>query len=48
MTALVEEAVDACCACPAMDACLAYALAADERRGIWGGTLPDERRGLDP
>jgi hypothetical protein len=39
-------AVDACCGCRAMDACLAYALAADEREGIWGGTLPDERRAM--
>jgi hypothetical protein len=27
-----------------MDACLAYALAADEAEGIWGGALPSERR----
>lgn len=39
-----QMAVDACCACPAMNACLAYALAADEREGVWGGMLPDERR----
>ena len=30
--------------CPLTGACLAYAVAADEREGIWGGTLPDERR----
>lgn len=42
-----QMAVDACCACPAMDACLAYAVAAGEQGGIWGGTLPDERRSLN-
>ena len=40
------RAVAACHGCAAQDACLAYALAADERFGIWGGTLPDERRAL--
>ena len=39
-------AVDACSVCAARDACLAYALAADEAEGIWGGSLPAERRGL--
>jgi hypothetical protein len=42
--AAAQGAVEACCGCPAMDACLAYALAADEREGIWGAMLPDERR----
>ena len=28
------------------EACLSYAVAADERYGIWGGTLPEERRGI--
>jgi len=37
-------AIDACTACAARDACLAYAVAADEAEGIWGGALPDERR----
>lgn len=37
-------AVAACRQCPASGACLDYALAADERFGIWGGTTPDERR----
>ena len=37
-------AVAACRRCPAAAPCLAYALAADERYGIWGGTLPGERR----
>lgn len=39
-----NAAVMACEGCPARDACLAYALAADEREGVWGGLLPDERR----
>jgi hypothetical protein len=38
-----SAAVLACEGCPARDACLAYALAADEREGIWGGTMPAER-----
>ena len=41
-----RAAVDACRDCRAQAACLDYALAADERFGIWGGTLPDERKAL--
>jgi WhiB family redox-sensing transcriptional regulator len=41
-------AVAACRRCGAQRACLAYALAADERFGIWGGTLPEERLALRP
>jgi Transcription factor WhiB len=37
-------AVAGCRRCPVEVACLSYALAADERFGVWGGTLPDERR----
>jgi hypothetical protein len=37
-------AADACRRCPAHGACLDYALAADERDGVWGGTMPAERR----
>jgi WhiB family redox-sensing transcriptional regulator len=37
-------AVAACHRCPAESACLAYALAADERFGVWGGTLPEDRK----
>jgi len=36
----------ACRLCGARQACLTYALAADERFGIWGGTLPEERQAL--
>ena len=39
-------AVHACRLCGARQACLTYALAADERFGIWGGTLPEERQAL--
>jgi hypothetical protein len=39
-------AVAACRACPAAGPCLAYALGADHRYGIWGATLPDERRAM--
>lgn len=39
-----RAAVHGCWRCPARDACLAYAVAANEREGIWGGTLPGERR----
>ena len=39
-------AVPGCRRCPVTDACLAYALAADERFGVWGGTLPEQRRAM--
>src|SRR5690349_18734708 len=42
----VRRAVDGCHRCPVTDACLAYALAADERFGVWGGTLPEQRRAM--
>ena len=38
-------AVAACRRCPVASACLDYALAADERTGVWGGTTPAERAG---
>jgi hypothetical protein len=41
-----QRAIAACHGCPAQGACLSYALAADERFGIWGGTLPDDRRAM--
>lgn len=37
-------AVHGCWRCPAREACAAYAVAADEREGVWGGMLPDERQ----
>ncbi len=41
-----RSAVRACWRCPARAACLSFALAANERFGVWGGMLPDERRGM--
>lgn len=43
---LAGEAAALCLRCPVLAACLAYALAADERFGVWGALTPDERRGL--
>jgi WhiB family redox-sensing transcriptional regulator len=40
-------ALDTCTVCPARDACLDYAVAADETEGIWGGMLPAERLQLN-
>ena len=42
--AAAEVAIAGCRRCPASAPCLAYALAADERFGIWGGTTPEQRR----
>ena len=35
-----------CAACPVRGQCLAYAITADERFGIWGGLDPRQRRTL--
>lgn len=40
----VAEAVAACGWCPVRSACLAYALAAREAEGVWGGATGRERR----
>ena len=37
-------AIATCCQCPLRHPCAEYAIAADERSGVWGATLPDERR----
>src|SRR5215210_1578351 len=37
-------AVAACRRCPLRHPCAQYAIAADERFGIWGATSPEERR----
>jgi WhiB family redox-sensing transcriptional regulator len=37
-----------CGRCPVRDACLEFALATDQRYGIWGGRSARERRGLKP
>jgi hypothetical protein len=36
-------AVQGCWRCSARSECLAYAVAAGEREGVWGGQLPHER-----
>lgn len=42
-----DPLVARCCAgCPARVECLTYALAADEREGVWGGLTPAERMRL--
>lgn len=41
-----RAALEGCRRCPAAGPCLDYAMAADERYGIWGGTTPDDRRAL--
>jgi WhiB family redox-sensing transcriptional regulator len=39
-----EEAAKAVCrTCPARVQCLNWAVQADERAGVWGGTSPHER-----
>ena len=40
------ETRDICAACPVRGQCLAYAITADERFGIWGGLDPRQRRTL--
>lgn len=39
-----REAKRICAACPVREECLDYALANDERFGIWGGLSERERR----
>jgi WhiB family redox-sensing transcriptional regulator len=41
-----REAKKVCASCPVAAECLAYALANDERFGIWGGKSERERRAL--
>lgn len=41
-----REAKRVCTTCPVRDECLEYALANDERFGIWGGLSERERRRL--
>jgi WhiB family redox-sensing transcriptional regulator len=42
----VKPAKKVCAACPVQALCLEYALAHDERYGIWGGLSERERRAL--
>ncbi|MBA3289173.1 MAG: WhiB family transcriptional regulator [Acidimicrobiia bacterium] len=39
-----RRAKSVCAACTVRAECLAYAIAADERYGVWGGLTQDERR----
>ena len=39
-----RRAKSVCATCPVRLQCLQYAVAADERYGIWGGLNQDERR----
>lgn len=41
-----KEAKAVCAQCPVVDQCLEYALAHQERFGVWGGLSERERRGL--
>lgn len=41
---LVKRAQAGCALCPAARECLEYAIAANEREGVWGGTTPADRR----
>lgn len=44
--AAAKRAKAICWSCPVRAACLEWALGANERTGIWGGTTPNERREL--
>lgn len=41
-----REAKRVCAMCPVRDQCLEYALANDERHGIWGGLAAHERQAI--
>lgn len=40
----IDAALEVCAICPVVDECLSYALEADQRTGIWGGTTAEQRR----
>ena len=42
----VNQAKAVCWACPVRLECLDWAVEANERAGVWGGTTPDERAQL--
>lgn len=44
VAAVIEPALSICRDCPVRAECLEFALTHDERYGIWGGTLPSQRR----
>ncbi len=39
----IDAALEVCATCPVIDECLSYALEADQRTGIWGGTTAEQR-----
>lgn len=39
-----QEAKKICAACEVQSECLEFAMALDERHGVWGGLSPHERR----
>lgn len=41
-----KQAVQVCSTCPVQADCLAYAIANDERYGVWGGKTPTELNAL--
>jgi hypothetical protein len=43
---LAADAVAGCMGCPVRGECLVYALASEQRHGIWGGLAPHERAAL--
>lgn len=45
-TAELEAASGCRVSCPAVGECLAYAVAAGERYGVWGAATPGERRAM--
>ena len=42
----IAAAKAVCSLCPAVEACLEFALATNQESGVWGGTSEDERRKL--
>ncbi len=40
----IAAALEVCATCPVSQECLDYALEADQRTGIWGGTTAEQRR----
>lgn len=47
---VVTECLKVCARCPVRRRCLDFAMAAPQRRdhGIWGGTMPGERKRAAP
>ena len=41
-----DAAVSLCRRCPVQGACLAWALDVSDCQGVWGGTMPRERRAM--